>query len=68
MLRAAIYSIVDERKRFRQLVVNSVMTTDIMDKELLRHFVTAAGRRPSLTMHVAEKSPRWMLWIAKPPV
>jgi hypothetical protein len=33
-LRAAIYSTVDERKRFRQLVVNSVMATDIMDKEL----------------------------------
>jgi hypothetical protein len=25
---------VDERKRFRQLVVNSVMATDIMDKDL----------------------------------
>jgi hypothetical protein len=34
ILRAAIYSTVDERKRFRQLVVNSVMATDIMDKEL----------------------------------
>jgi class 3 adenylate cyclase len=33
-LRAAIYSTVDERKRFRQLVVNSVMATDIMDKDL----------------------------------
>jgi hypothetical protein len=33
-LRAAIYSTDDERKRFRQLVVNSVMATDIMDKEL----------------------------------
>jgi hypothetical protein len=33
-LRAAIYSTADERKRFRQLVVNSVMATDIMDKEL----------------------------------
>jgi hypothetical protein len=33
-LRAAIYSTVEERKRFRQLVVNSVMATDIMDKEL----------------------------------
>jgi class 3 adenylate cyclase len=33
-LRAAIYSTEDERKRFRQLVVNSVMATDIMDKDL----------------------------------
>jgi hypothetical protein len=32
-LRAAIYSTEDERKRFRQLVVNSVMATD-MDKDL----------------------------------
>jgi hypothetical protein len=34
MLRAAIYSTDDERKHFRQLVVNSVMVTDIIDKEL----------------------------------
>jgi hypothetical protein len=33
-LRAAVYSTDDERKRFRQLVVKSVMATDIMDKEL----------------------------------
>jgi class 3 adenylate cyclase len=33
-LRAAIYGTVDERKRFRQLVVNSVMATDIMDRDL----------------------------------
>jgi hypothetical protein len=33
-LRAAIYSTVDEKKRFRSLVVNSVMATDIMDKDL----------------------------------
>jgi class 3 adenylate cyclase len=33
-LRAAIYSTVDEKKRFRQLAVNSVMATDIMDKDL----------------------------------
>jgi hypothetical protein len=33
-LRNAIYSNGDEYKRFRQLVVNSVMATDIMDKEL----------------------------------
>ena len=33
-LRASIYSTVDERKRFRSLVVNSVMATDIMDKDL----------------------------------
>lgn len=33
-LRAAIYSSEAEMKRFRQLVVNSVMATDIVDKEL----------------------------------
>ena len=33
-LRACIYTTDDEQKRFRQLVVNAVMATDIMDKEL----------------------------------
>lgn len=33
-LRRAIYSTKDELQRFRQLVVNSVMATDVMDKEL----------------------------------
>jgi len=33
-LRACIYSSEDELKRFRQLVVNTVMATDICDKEL----------------------------------
>ena len=33
-LRAAIYSTREELQRFRQLVVNCVMATDIMDKEL----------------------------------
>jgi hypothetical protein len=33
-LRMAIYSNADELKRFRQLVVNTVMATDIMDKDL----------------------------------
>eukprot|EP00977_Amphora_coffeiformis_P020550 scaffold8371_cov199-Amphora_coffeaeformis.AAC.3 len=33
-LRNAIYRSPDEMKRFRQLVVNSVMATDIVDKEL----------------------------------
>jgi hypothetical protein len=33
-LRRTIYQTDDELKRFRQLVVNSVMATDIMDKEL----------------------------------
>lgn len=33
-LRNAIYGTEDEKKRFRQLVVNSVMATDIVDKEL----------------------------------
>jgi hypothetical protein len=33
-LRRVIYTTKDELRRFRQLVVNSVMATDIMDKEL----------------------------------
>ena len=33
-LRAAIYATESERSRFRQLIVNSVMATDIMDKDL----------------------------------
>lgn len=33
-LRTAIYTTDEELKRFRQLVVNCVMATDIMDKEL----------------------------------
>ena len=33
-LRAAIYQTESEKTRFRQLVVNSVMATDIMDKDL----------------------------------
>jgi hypothetical protein len=33
-LRAAIYQTREEKKRFRQLVVNSVMATDIMDTDL----------------------------------
>jgi hypothetical protein len=33
-LRAAIYGTAAELKRFRQLVVNTVMATDIMDKDL----------------------------------
>ena len=33
-LRACIYSSEEELKRFRQLVVNTVMATDIADKEL----------------------------------
>jgi hypothetical protein len=34
VLRAAIYSTDDERKHFRQLLVNAVVVTDTMDKEL----------------------------------
>jgi 3'5'-cyclic nucleotide phosphodiesterase len=33
-LRACIYSNDNERKRFRQLLVNAVMATDIMDQDL----------------------------------
>eukprot|EP00980_Cylindrotheca_fusiformis_P017448 scaffold5439_cov132-Cylindrotheca_fusiformis.AAC.7 len=34
VLRQAIYSTEDQLRRFRQLVVNTVLATDIMDKEL----------------------------------
>jgi hypothetical protein len=34
LLRQAIYSTEDELERFRQLVVNTVLATDLMDKEL----------------------------------
>ena len=34
LLRGAIYSNTDELLRFRQLVVNSLMATDIFDKKL----------------------------------
>ena len=34
LLRECIYSTQEELSRFRQLVVNSVMATDIVDKEL----------------------------------
>ena len=34
LLRAALFETPDDLKRFRQLVVNSVMATDIADKEL----------------------------------
>ena len=33
-LRSCIYCNAEELKRFRQLVVNTVMATDIVDKEL----------------------------------
>eukprot|EP00980_Cylindrotheca_fusiformis_P010042 scaffold2216_cov137-Cylindrotheca_fusiformis.AAC.1 len=33
-LRACIYHTEDDLRRFRQLVVNTVMATDIVDKEL----------------------------------
>ena len=33
-LRSTIYATQEERKRFRQLVVNSVMATDILDASL----------------------------------
>ena len=50
-LRNAIYGTEDEMKRFRQLVVNSVMATDIVDKELksLRNarWETAFSGKPS---------------------
>jgi hypothetical protein len=41
-IRRVIYSNDDELKRFRQLVVNSVMATDIMDKDL-KSFETRVG-------------------------
>jgi hypothetical protein len=33
-LRAVIFATTAEKNRFRQLIVNSVMATDIMDKDL----------------------------------
>jgi hypothetical protein len=44
-IRRLIYSNGDELKRFRQLVVNSVMATDIMDKAS-KFFETRAGIAP----------------------
>lgn len=43
-LRETIYQSEDEMRRFRQLVVNSVMATDIMDKELVRISTTDEER------------------------
>jgi hypothetical protein len=56
---------VDERKRFRQLVVNSVMATD-MDKDLkiLRNNRWA---KAFSDVQRQEESGR-MLWTAKPPL
>jgi hypothetical protein len=54
-LRAAIYGSKGEKGRFRQLVVKSVMATDIMDKEL------KIGRNnrwnKAFTEHSAHESP-----------
>lgn len=49
-LRRAIYTTVDEFKRFRQLVINTVMATDIMDKEL------SAARKARWNKAFAEES------------
>jgi hypothetical protein len=46
---------VDERKRFRQLVVNSVMATDIMDKDLKVLRNNHAGKRPFLIQPVPRR-------------
>eukprot|EP00980_Cylindrotheca_fusiformis_P022687 scaffold9574_cov91-Cylindrotheca_fusiformis.AAC.1 len=56
-LRACIYHTEDDLRRFRQLVVNTVMATDIVDKELqaLRKarwetaFAETAGKDASLS-------------------
>jgi hypothetical protein len=38
-LRSAVYTTLDEMNRFRQLLVNSVMATDVLDKDLSAHLV-----------------------------
>lgn len=57
-LRHTIYSTKDEQQRFRQLVVNSVMATDIMDKDLkaLRNARWEKAFDPHFTEDSAEDS------------
>ena len=65
-LRATIYSTQEELRRFRQLVVNSVMATDIVDKDLKalrnarweRAFRTAEECSPDSCDEVAVLNPR----------
>jgi class 3 adenylate cyclase len=54
-LRAAIYGNKCEKGRFRQLVVNSVMATDIMDKELKNDRNDRWSK--AFTEHSAQESP-----------
>lgn len=57
--RSCIYTTEEERKRFRQLVVNAVMATDILDRELQnvrknrwdKAFKGAGRRRTEITNH-----------------
>jgi class 3 adenylate cyclase len=54
-LRNLIYSTQDEKDRFRQLVVNSVMATDIMDKDL-KQLRNARWEKAFSLDHVEENS------------
>ena len=51
-LRCAIYSSEEEFKRFRQIVINAVMATDIMDKDL------GAARKSRWNTAFSEQSTR----------
>ena len=55
-LRQAIYSSTDELCRFRSLVVNSVMATDIVDKDL--KMLRNARWEKAFTETAAEESPK----------
>ena len=55
LLRGAIYSNTDELLRFRQLVVNSLMATDIFDKKLA---ALRKGRWEKAFTHKMEEHPQ----------
>ena len=59
-LQAAIYCDQEEKARFRQLVVNSVMATDIMDKDLknLRNQRWDKAFTPNLDGSAKKESPK----------
>lgn len=59
-LRAAIYQTPEEKQRFRQLVVNAVLATDIVDKELkaLRNARWAKAFETSAHNGRREESPK----------
>jgi hypothetical protein len=59
-LRSEIYSTPDEQRRFRQLLGNSVMATDIADKELK----VLRNSRWNKAFKPAEQGPVWDLVIS----